>query len=86
MWLHLFEFARMVPVSLSTKKRIDVMSLPIIKGLMLMQNRPRSAAKKDGALFVDAMAKNNKPKTVISMTKCAKIAILSAYRSFYESH
>ncbi|AKG16724.1 hypothetical protein AAX09_02555 [Moraxella bovoculi] len=58
MWLHLFEFARMVPVSLSTKKRIDVMSLPIIKGLDINAKTAQEvAAQKDGALFVDAMAK-----------------------------
>lgn len=33
MWLHLFEFARMVPVHLAVKKRQDVKSLPLIKGL-----------------------------------------------------
>lgn len=58
MWLHLFEFARMVPVSLSTKKRIDVMSLPIIKGLDINAKTAQEvAAQKDGALFIDAMAK-----------------------------
>ena len=57
MWLHLFEFARMVPVSLSTKKRIDVMSLPIIKGLDVNAKTAQEvAAEKGNALFVDAMA------------------------------
>ena len=33
MWLHLFEFARMVPVHLAVRKRQDVKNLSIIKGL-----------------------------------------------------
>lgn len=32
-YLHLFEYARMVPVSLATRKRKAVMSLPLIAGL-----------------------------------------------------
>ena len=47
----------MVPVSLSTKKRIDVMSLPIIKGLDVNAKTAQEvAAEKGNALFVDAMA------------------------------
>lgn len=60
MWLHLFEFARMVPVSLSVRKRVDVMSLPIIKGLDINAKTAQEvAAQKEGqkdALFIDAMA------------------------------
>lgn len=58
MWLHLFEFARMVPVSLAVKKRMEVMSLPLIKGLDIdAKTAQEVAAKKDGFLFVDAMTK-----------------------------
>lgn len=60
MWLHLFEFARMVPVSLSVRKRVDVMSLPIIKGLDINAKTAQEVtAQKEGqkdALFIDAMA------------------------------
>lgn len=60
MWLHLFEFARMVPVSLAVRKRTDVMSLPIIKGLdVTAKTAQEVAAEKDTvkeALFIDAMA------------------------------
>lgn len=57
MWLHLFEFARMVPVSLAVRKRIDVMSLPIIKGLDINAKTANEvAAAKDETLFIDAMA------------------------------
>lgn len=56
MWLHLFEFARMVPVSLSVRKRIDVMSLPIIKGLDMNAKTAWEIANEKDGLFIDAMA------------------------------
>ncbi|WP_323841241.1 MULTISPECIES: UPF0149 family protein [unclassified Moraxella] len=56
MWLHLFEFARMVPVSLSVRKRIDVMSLPIIKGLDINAKTAWEIANEKDGLFIDAMA------------------------------
>ena len=34
-YLHLYEFARMIPVSLSTRKRKKVQELPLIAGLPL---------------------------------------------------
>ncbi|MFA9485737.1 MULTISPECIES: UPF0149 family protein [unclassified Moraxella] len=60
MWLHLFEFARMVPVSLAVRKRVDVMSLPIIKGLDIYAKTAKEIAAdkadKKELLFVDAMS------------------------------
>lgn len=57
MWLHLFEFARMVPVHLATRKRIDVKSLPLIKGLSPDAKTAKEvAADKLSVPVIDAMA------------------------------
>lgn len=60
MWLHLFEFARMVPVSLATKKRTDIKNLAIIKGLApdaktAKEIQAEQNASRHSPLFVDAM-------------------------------
>ncbi|MFL1732066.1 UPF0149 family protein [Moraxella oculi] len=56
LWLHLFEFARMVPVSLSVRQRVDVMSLPLIKGLDIHAKTAKEVANEKSVAFVDAMA------------------------------
>lgn len=58
MWLQLFEFARMVPVSLATRSRKHVKDLALLKGLAPDANTAQEiAAAKLSAPVVDAMAK-----------------------------
>ncbi|STZ14134.1 Uncharacterized protein conserved in bacteria [Moraxella caviae] len=60
MWLHLFEFARMVPVSLAVRKRCNINELPLIKGLAPTAKTANEiaqdkAAQKTQSLYIDAM-------------------------------
>ncbi|MFB6348120.1 UPF0149 family protein [Moraxella marmotae] len=57
MWLHLFEFARMVPVSLAVRQRQEVKNLPLLKGLSPdAKTANEIAAEKLGVPVIDAMA------------------------------
>lgn len=55
MWLHLFEFARMVPVHLAVKKRQEVKNLPIIKGLSIHAKTAKELAAST-PVVIDAMS------------------------------
>jgi len=58
MWLQLFEFARMVPVSLATRSRKHVKDLALLKGLAPdAKTAQEIAAAKLSVPVVDAMAK-----------------------------
>ncbi|UTO04952.1 UPF0149 family protein [Moraxella sp. FZLJ2107] len=58
MWLHLFEFARMVPVHLATRKRMDVKQLPLLKGLSPDAKTAKEIAETKLAVpVIDAMEK-----------------------------
>ncbi|UNU73731.1 UPF0149 family protein [Moraxella nasovis] len=54
MWLHLFEFARMVPVGLSVRKRGEVKDLPLLKGLAPDAKTAKEVSE-EKLLYVDAM-------------------------------
>ena len=57
MWLQLFEFARMVPVSLATRQRQDVKNLALLKGLTPEAKTANElAAEKLAVPVIDAMA------------------------------
>ncbi|WP_049236646.1 UPF0149 family protein [Moraxella canis] len=57
MWLQLFEFARMVPVSLATRQRQDVKNLALLKGLAPEAKTAKElAAEKLAVPVIDAMA------------------------------
>ncbi|OOR85545.1 UPF0149 family protein [Moraxella canis] len=57
MWLQLFEFARMVPVSLATRQRQDVKNLALLKGLAPEAKTANElAAEKLAVPVIDAMA------------------------------
>lgn len=57
MWLQLFEFARMVPVSLAVRQRQDVKNLALLKGLSPEAKTANElAAEKLAVPVIDAMA------------------------------
>lgn len=57
MWLQLFEFARMVPVSLAVRQRQDVKNLALLKGLPPEAKTANElAAEKSAVPVIDAMA------------------------------
>lgn len=58
-YLHIFEYARMVPVSLATRKRKAVASLPLIAGLPLNAKTANEIADSQLPPVVDAT--NNRP-------------------------
>ncbi|WP_434354367.1 UPF0149 family protein [Psychrobacter sp. HD31] len=58
-YLHLFEYVRMVPVSMATRKRKSVMSLPLIAGLPLEAKTANELAEKQLPPVVDATS--NRP-------------------------
>lgn len=58
-YLHLYEFARMVPVSLATRKRKPVMTLPLIAGLPMGAKTANEAAESILPPIIDATS--NRP-------------------------
>ncbi len=59
-YLHLFEYVRMVPVSMATRKRKTVMNLPLIAGLPLdaktaNELNDENSHKLDASLVIDVM-------------------------------
>lgn len=56
MWLHLFEFARMVPPALAVRKRQDVKSLALLKGLPAHAKTAQELAADKNPHIIDAMA------------------------------
>lgn len=58
LWFEIFEFARLVPVHLAVRKRVDVKSLPIIKGLAVDAKTANEIAQERKSVpVIDAMAK-----------------------------
>lgn len=59
-YLHLFEFARMVPVSLATRKRKPVLELPLIAGLSMGSKTANEIAAESAGMppVLDAMNAN----------------------------